>query len=200
MMNYIVYDIYRNDYWYEKLLDKIKSISSQNHPKHKNYMNFDILLQNHYKTFNIVVGNNEILAMAGINTWRWDAGVARVLDKSYYFNWRERSNFNYLKQNYKYPRLLTEYILPMQYKWCKENNVYTIMISTENYKRRRVFDKFILDANDKFGYNFKLLDGMRKTCNGDKSCWQNVHIDYLQEGLNFIPEYMSIKEYKERYE
>ena len=200
-MNYLVYDIYENDYWYERLLDKIKIIPSQNHPKHENYTNFDMLLRR-YGTFNIVVSNNEILVMAGINTWQWDEGVARVLDKSYYFNWRERSsNLNtFVKQNDNYPRLLTEYILPIQYEWCRKNNVYVVMISTENYKRRRVFNKQILSVNDKFGYNFKLLDGMRKTCNGDKRCWQNVHIDYLQEGLNFIPEYMSIEEYKERYE
>ena len=159
------------------------------------------MLLRRYGTFNIVVSNNEILAMAGINTWQWDEGVARVLDKSYYFNWRERSNFNtFVKQNDKYPRLLTEYILPIQYEWCKKNNVYVVMISTENYKRRRVFNKQILGVKDKFGDNFKLLDGMRRTCNGDKRCWQNIHIDYLQEGLNFIPEYMSIEEYKERYE
>lgn len=200
-MNYLVYDIYENDYWYERLLDKIKIIPSQNHPKHENYMNFDILLQR-YKTFNIIVSNNEILAMAGINTWRWDEGVARVLDKSYYFNWRERSSKlnTFVQQNNNYPRLLTEYILPTQYEWCRKNNFSVVMISTENYKRRRVFNKQILGVNDKFGYNFKLLDGMRKTCSGDKSCWQNIHIDYLQEGSTFVPEYMSIEEYKERYE
>ena len=41
-MNYLVYDIYENDYWYERLLDKIKIIPSQNHPKRENYIDFVI--------------------------------------------------------------------------------------------------------------------------------------------------------------
>jgi hypothetical protein len=188
-----------NDYkWYVKVVDKIRSKAETTHHRNQpNYVDFEKRLEK-YNYFHALINEDDIIAISGINDWSWPDGVARILDRTYYFDWEVRSKT--MKVPALNKRWATNYMLPHQYNICKKDLFHTVFMSTENPKRKRSLRITMSEVNDRIGSNFIENKDLTRTCGNDKKeCWQNVWIDHLSDNIIFKPEQITVKEYEKRY-
>lgn len=201
-----VFDIMKDSYWEKRVIHSIPLILNSGHHNAENYRHLGSRLHK-YDCFNVVVDvwNDELLAISGLyNGGVYPRNVVRVLDRTYYYNWRDNTS-SIWKSDTRYN---STYMLPYQIDLAKELGYDYAFTSVQNNRKRNSLKR--LTSN--WDIEFTMLDGMYNTCrtynddgnyigiNNDRVCWQNVAIHKLSNTTKpFSLPTISIDEYDDRY-
>jgi hypothetical protein len=201
-MSIEIYDILKDDYWKNRVLDSIPEIVTSGHYNAKNYEKLESRLSE-YECFNVVVENNRMVAISGLyNGGIYPGYTARILDRTYYYDWNTNGGmFSPYRTNLRYNSF---YVIPYQMKIAKQKGFDSVFISMQTPKKRRALEMMTLRQPD---FKFEMLPDLYNTCkcsaDGSASngqlCWQNISIHYITDQQKFELPRMTIVEYYERY-
>jgi hypothetical protein len=139
------------------------------------------------------------MAISGLfNGGIYPKNVARVLDRTYYYNWRE----NLLSPYNSAVQYNTNFATPFQIEFAKTKGYDAVFFSMQTGNKRNAI---IAMAKRQVQYKFTVLDGMYNTCplihnvaNPAEKCWQNIAIHYINETEFLLPK-LTIEEYNDTY-
>jgi hypothetical protein len=195
--NYVkIYNILNDKYWYDRVISSIPGILQSGHHNALNYENLEERLKL-YDCFNVVVDSRDdsLLAISGLfNGSIFPKNVARVLDRTYYYNWASdlASSFNPVVQ---YNTFL---MMPYQIEVAKEKGYDAVFFSMQTLKTRPAMAKMVRRQHP---YKFELLDKMYNTCKcspDTEICWQNIGIHYFNKITLDLPS-ITTDEYNAKY-
>lgn len=190
-------DILKHRQWIKPLLEKVKLIENVNHENSKNYLNFEERLEK-YDCFTIVVLEDDIKAMSGV--YRFDDGVYRILDRTYFFGWEKSTSAFHAnrKRQFLPNRTYASFdMAPYQIKYCKENDAKAVFVSLQTAQKRRILEN-MLKIHPVWN-DFELLDGLYNTTNGvSKNSWQNIAMCTFED-YELPLQHISIEKYYELF-
>jgi hypothetical protein len=187
-----MFDILEDNYWKKQVLDSIPNIVSSGHHNAQNYLKLPSRLEN-YECFNVVANTetNELLAISGLyHDELWPDNIARVVDRTYYYNWK--TSHSPYKPKHRYN---ANYFIPHQAKLAKNLGYEIVMITVQN-PEKTIGLKLITSWTEP---KFTMLEGLYQTCKSGPLCWQNTAIHKFKPDAKFSLPYMSKEEWYDRY-
>jgi len=164
----IITDLTQDDTHFDSFLKLIKESYDSNHKLKDNYK-YILETYDDYEAFILLIDDQNPVAFCG-------------LQKFYNNSLRTFSRY-YLSQKYRFyngNRFFesSQYILPWSIDFAKKKNYSYLFASFQsNYKRSRVMNIFLDNANKYTSENWERLESLQNTCknNLDKpECWQHV--------------------------
>ena len=201
-MDIEIYDILKDSYWRQKVINSIPEIVASGHFNANNYKNLADRLDE-YECFNVVLKKGRPVAISGLyNGNIYPANTARILDRTYYYDWNKSGGmFSPWKKDLRYNSF---YVIPYQMKIAEKHGFDSVFISIQNLKKRRALEMMTDRQPD---YKFEMLPDLYNTCkcsadnspNPAQVCWQNISIYYITDNHSFDLPKISIEEYYEQY-
>ena len=188
-------DVIQQEEWTKPLLRQIDRISLDDHHNKDNYLDFAQRLAK-YDSFTILVDGDKILAMSGLfNAGTFNINTIRALDRTYYFNWQNKS----LNARYS-----SSYFWPAHANKAKELGYDSVFFSVQNIKKRRAFHNLAKRCTPTVEILPDLYNTCRRIPNSDnainehQSCWQNIAIHKFKDCEFDLPK-MDLEEYEQKY-
>lgn len=188
-------DVIQQKEWTKPLLRQIDRIPLDDHHNKDNYLNFAERLAK-YDSFTILVDGGKILAMSGLfNAGTFPSNTIRALDRTYYFNWQNKS----LNARYS-----SSYFWPAHANKAKELGYDSVFFSVQNIKKRRAFHNLAKRCTPTVEILPNLYNTCRRIPNSDneinqhQSCWQNIAIHKFKDCEFDLPK-MDLEEYEQKY-
>mgnify|MGYP003647819502 CR=1 FL=1 len=187
-----IIDVLKVTQWQAPLLEKIQKIQHVDHHNSGNYNNFETRLLE-YDCFTILLENDNIVAMSGLyNNGIFPKNTIRALDRTYYFNWQNKS----VNQRYA-----SQYFWPYHVKLAQELGYSSVFFSVQNIKKRRA----LLDTARRCHPTPTVLTTMGNTCrvingeiNQDVLCWQNIAV-YKFNNDEFMLPTQELPDHRQQY-
>ena len=160
----IITDLISSDKHFDKFLKLVEECHYSNHKLKKNYANI-LERYDEYEAFILLLDNNEPVAFCGLQ--KFDNSL-RTFTRYY------------LAEKYRTRKLFftSQYILPWSINFAMSKKYSYLFTSFQsNFKRSKITDIFLKNANKYTDKEWIRLDALYNTCknNLDKpQCWQHI--------------------------